>query len=944
MGNTNGADRRGAAKAFVRRWRDRGDERQDTQAFWLDLLTSVFDMRSAAEVCRFEHPVKTMASDHTGYADLWVEPARLIVEQKGADIDLAKKEPRQGRMVTPAEQARDYANGIPLSQRPRYIVACNFREFWFYDLELDPQCRKPYLTVTLDQLPDNLAAFAMLKGGEEAQAVLTRQVSVEAGRIMGELHRLASEAYAATGADPDDPKVHHALAVLMTRLMFLLFCEDSGIIEADAFKDYLRSFKYENYQTALQDLFAWLDTEDEDRNPFAEERLRKFPYMNGGLYRERIFLPPLGENFAHTLLVNASQEFNWAGVSPTVFGSIFEGALSHDHRRANGQHFTSIENIHRVLDPLFLDELEREFDQACSKDVAGGARTKALGLLNDKLGTLVFLDPAAGSGNFLTEAYLSLRRLENRIFIELQRDADAYQAYMPGFGEDEGHNLDVTVSLANFHGIELEDYACCVARTALWIAEQQANIATQRITGRPYQALPLNDYEGVVCADALTTDWNDVVPPEKVTYVVGNPPFLGARNQTPEQKAEVMAIYDNAKGSGNNDFASAWFKKASDYTSVGHGRCALVSTNSICQGEQVANVWSPIMAEGTHIDFAWPTFVWDSQSDDAAHVHVVIVGFSREDAGPRRLYTADGARKVGSINAYLADAPDTFVWSRTTPLGDVPRMGIGNKPIDGGFYLFTDEEKAEFLAKEPGAAQYFHPWIGSREFINGYNRWVLWLGDAKPSDLLKLPLCRERVEAVRDFRLSSKSKPTVKLAETPTRFHVENMPEGTSVVIPEVSSQRRKYIPMGFVGPDTFCSNKVRLIPNATIYEYGVLQSLTHNAWMRSVTGRLKSDYQYSAKVVYNNFIWPDPTPNQKAEVERCAQAVLDARKAYDDCSLAQMYDPDNAWMFPDLISAHDALDAAVEAAYGVDFGGDEERIVSHLFALYAEAVGEGDR
>lgn len=943
MGNTNGTDRRGAAKAFVERWQDRGDERQDTQAYWLDLLTSVFDLRNAAEVCRFEHPVKTMASSHTGYADLWVEPARLLVEQKGAGIDLAKKELRQGRMVTPAEQARDYANGIPLSQRPRYIVACNFREFWFYDLELDPQCNKPYLRLSLRDLPDNLAAFAMLEGGEEAQAVLTRQVSVEAGRIMGDLHRLASEAYVAAGADPDDPKVQHALAVLMTRLMFLLFCEDSGIIEADAFKDYLKSFKYENYQTALQDLFSWLDTKETDRNPFAEERLRRFPYMNGGLYRERIFLPPLGDSFAHTLLVNASQEFNWAGVSPTVFGSIFEGALSHDHRRANGQHFTSVENIHRVLDPLFLDGLEREFEEACAAPVAGGARTKALGRLNDKLGTLVFLDPAAGSGNFLTEAYLSLRRLENRIFIELQRDADAYQAYMPGFGEDEGHNLDVTVSLSNYHGIELEDYACCVARTALWIAEQQANIATQRITGRPYQALPLNDYEGIVCADALATDWNQVVPADKVTYVVGNPPFLGARNQTPGQKAEVMAVYDNAKGSGNNDFASAWFKKASDYTSVGHGRCALVSTNSICQGEQVANVWSPIMAEGVHIDFAWPTFVWDSQSDDAAHVHVVIVGFSRE-AGEKVLYTADGAKAVSNINAYLVDAPDTFVWSRTTPLGNVPKMGIGSQPIDDGNYLFTDEEKEAFLAKEPGAAPYFHPWIGSREFINGYTRWVLWLGEATPGDLLRLPLCRERIEAVRLYRLRSKRKQTLKAAETPNHFGTEIIASSSSVVVPRVSSERRRYIPMGFIDSSTFCSDAALLVPNATLYEYGVLQSLTHNAWMRTVAGRLKSDYRYSAGMVYNTFPWPSPTSEQKAEVERCAQAVLDARKVYDDCSLAQMYDPDNTWMFPDLISAHEALDAAVEAAYGVDFDGDEERIVSHLFGLYAEAVGEGDR
>lgn len=931
-------NQREAAQEFVDRWQGRGDEKQDTQVFWIDLLDHVFDIKNAAEICRFEYPVKTLASNHTGFADLWIEPAKLLVEQKSLGLDLGAPEMRQGRPVTPGQQGRDYANGIPLSQRPRYIIACNFAEFWFYDLELDPQCSKPYLKLPLAALPDNLAAFAMLKGGEEAQAVLTQRVSVAAGKIMGELHQLAAEAYVKAGADPDDPRIHHALSVLMTRLMFLLFCEDSGIIEANAFKDYLKQFNNNNYQMALQQLFSWLDTNDEDRKlVFADEALQKFPYMNGGLYREKIYLPPLGDDFAITLLLKASQEFNWAGISPTVFGSIFEGALSHDHRRENGQHFTSVENIHRVLNPLFLDQLEEEFEEACARPVAGGARTNALRRLNEKLGQISLLDPAAGSGNFLTEAYLSLRRLENRIFIEVQRDPDSYQAFLPDMGDASGHNLDVTVSLKNFHGIELEDYACCVARTALWIAEQQANIATQKITGRPYQALPLNDYEGIVCANALRIDWNDVVSADSLDYICGNPPFFGARNQSPEQKADVMAVFDHAKGSGNNDFVSAWFKKAADYTLHSHTCCALVATNSICQGEQVASVWEPIFSEGVHIDFAWPTFVWDSQSDDAAHVHVVIVGFSREKVEHKYLYTPETVIEVENINAYLADAPDVFVWSSTCPLGRVPKIGIGSQPIDNGNFLFTDEEKAAFLKKEPDATPYFHPWIGSKEFINGYTRWVLWLGEAKPSDLLKLPLCRERIEAVRQYRLKSKRKQTLEAAKRPNHFGTEIIATSHSIIIPETSSERRTYIPVGFINPDVFCSNAVRLIPNATIYEYGVLQSLTHNAWMRTVAGRLKSDYRYSAGMVYNTFPWPDPTAEQKDEVKRCAQVVLDARKNYDDCSLAQMYDPDNAWMFPDLMAAHSALDAAVEAAYGVDFGGDEEKIVAHLFKLYAE-------
>lgn len=963
MGNTNGADRRGAAKAFVRRWRDRGDERQDTQAFWLDLLTSVFDMRNAAEVCRFEHPVKTMASDHTGYADLWVEPARLLVEQKGAGIDLAKKEPRQGRMVTPAEQARDYANGIPLSQRPKYIVACNFREFWFYNLDLDPQCRKPYLTVSLDQLPDNLAAFAMLEGGEEAQAVLTRQVSVEAGRIMGDLHRLASEAYVAAGADPDDPKVHHALAVLMTRLMFLLFCEDSGIIEADAFKDYLKSFKYENYQTALQDLFAWLDTKDEDRNPYLsdDDPLRKFPYMNGGLYREKIFLPKLGDSFAHTLLVNASQEFNWAGVSPTVFGSIFEGALSHDHRRANGQHFTSVESIHRVLDPLCLDGLELEFEEACAAPVAGGARTKALGRLNDKLGTLVFLDPAAGSGNFLTEAYLSLRRLENRIFIELQRDSDAYQAYMPGFGEDEGHNLDVTVSLANFHGIELEDYACCVARTALWIAEQQANIATQRITGRPYEALPLNDYEGIVCANALRIDWNQVVPANRVTHICGNPPFLGSYRLDAVQKADRKNLF--GAGGGVLDYVACWYLKAAEYMGDEPIRAAFVSTNSICPGQQVEPLWRRLFSLGFHIDFAWTTFYWSSEADDPAHVHVVIVGFSKTEGKLRVLHrTREGETVLcDNINGYLMAAPDWFVTKSTRQVSGVPEMSKGFQATDHGFLLMDGIEKDLMEATDPGTSRWIRPFSMGADFVQGNERYCLWLPEATMADIAAHPLIEERVQACRDWRESqTKTGDAYKLRGTPQLLRPCNkFKDGTFIGVPKVTSANRAYIPMGFVTDGMIPGDKLYFIPTGSLFLFGVLMSRFHNAWMRMTCGRLKSDYSYSNTIVYNTFVFPAPTESQRAEVERCAQAVLDARAAHPDSSLAEMYDgispvPDGAtgtqarkfdrFAFSDLKAAHEALDAAVEAAYGVDFDGDEERIVSHLFGLYAEAVGEGDR
>lgn len=570
---------------------------------------------------------------------------------------------------------------------------------------------------------------------------------------------------------------------------------------------------------------------------------------------------------------------------------------------------------------------------ACEKPVAGGARTRALKELHEKVGGISVLDPAAGSGNFLTESYLCLRRLENNILLELQGAQNA-------FSFEELGDHDVLVSLRNFHGIELEDFACCVARTALWIAEKQADADTAKVTQRVYQELPLTDYEGIVNANALRIDWNDVVPASEVDYIIGNPPFIGARNQSSEQKSEMLSIFGDARNAGNIDYCGAWYAKACEFTRETSARCAFVSTNSVCQGEQVANLWKPLFDDGVHIDFAHRSFVWNSAASDEAHVHVIIVGFSHGE-GKRHLFEEGAAREVDNINAYLVNAPDEFVWNRRTPLCDVPSMGIGNKPIDGGNYLFSDEEKEAFLAQEPDAERFFHPWIGSREFLHSFRRWCLWLGDATFSDIKSLPLCRERIQAVREYRLASSSAPTRQLAERPTRFHVENMPTGSSIVIPKVSSQKRRYIPLGFIGPETLCSDLVFLVPNATLYHFGILHSIFHIAWMRTVCGRLKSDYRYSAGVVYNNFVWPEPSEEQRKYIESCAQTVLDARAGYPDASLADMYNPDNDFLFPELMKAHAELDAAVEAAYGVDFNGNEEKIVAHLFKLYAEKTGE---
>ena len=918
------------AEAFARKWEGRGNENQDTQLFWIELMQNVLGLEDAVSRVEFERPVSTAASSHEGYIDVLIPSAKVLIEQKSLGIDLARGEVRQGRKVTPAQQGLAYAQGMPLSQQPRYIVACNFAEFWVYDRERDSLCREPLLRLELAELPKNLAAVQFLKGSGEAPSTVSQAVSVEAGKIMAKLHAQVAEAF----DDPDAPENHHALSVLMTRLMFLMFCEDAGLTEPNAFRDYVSHFQAADLRRGLKELFVWLDTKPEDRDRYAEDWLKRLPYMNGGLFRERTEIPPLSEEFRHTLVVEGCQEFDWTGVSPTVFGSIFEGALSHDHRRANGQHFTNPENIHKVIDPLFLDALKAEFEEARSRPVAGGARRKALEDLHAKVGGISVLDPACGSGNFLTESYLCLRQLENRILLELAGE----QSFLSF--EDQGER-DVLVSLANFHGIELEDFACCVARTALWIAEKQADADTAKVTQRVYQELPLRDYEGIVCANALRIDWEDAVPASEVDYVIGNPPFIGYSNLTAGQKEDRADIF--GKAGGTLDYVACWHRKASDYVRGTHARCAFVSTNSICQGQQVEPLWRPLFEDGVRIDFAHQTFVWNSQATDEAHVHVIIVGFSREGVAPKLLFDGEGnVREVGNINGYLAAAPDAFVARRSKPICGVLPMVRGCQPTDNGQLLLTQEEHDELLSREPTAEPYIRPFSMGAEYINGVPRYCIWMDGADPAVLTRLPLVRERVQAVREFRLASKKAATRKKAATPWLFDEVRPPKGESyIAFPAVSSGRRKYIPTGFVTSGMIPGNKIYYVDGGGIYEFGILTSLFHNAWTRLVAGRLKSDFNYSNTIVYNNFVWPEPSDAQRGEIERCARAVLDARAAHPDATLADMYDPDNDFLFPDLMAAHRSLDAAVEAAYGVDFGGDEERIVAHLFRLYAERIGE---
>lgn len=912
-----------AAKQFVKDWTGRGDEKQETQVFWIALLQNVFGVEQATKAIEFEVPVKL---SHTSFIDGYIKDTHVLIEQKGADIDLKKGyKQSDGSMLTPFQQARRYAGYLPHNMNPRWIVVCNFKEFHIHDMNRPNDTPE---VIKLEELENEHSRLQFLVDTGNERIKKEMQISLQAGELVGKLYDVLLKQYNSPASE-DELK---SLNMLCVRLVFCLYAEDAGIFGApNMFHNYLRGFQTKNVRTALIDLFKVLDTKIADRDPYMDEDLAAFPYVNGGLFaEENIIVPRFTEEIVDLLLSKASEDFDWSEISPTIFGAVFESTLNPATRRGGGMHYTSIENIHKVIDPLFFDALSEEL-KSIEAITVKKTRDKKLEEFQKKIAGLTFLDPACGSGNFLTETYLSLRRLENKAVALRLGDQII-------LGDSADFN-PIQVSIGQFYGIEINDFAVTVAKTALWIAESQMMKETEEIVRMHLDFLPLTSYANIVEGNAVRVDWNGVVPREKLDYIMGNPPFIGARLMGQAQKDDINVIFDGWKNAGNLDYVSCWYKKAADLMVGTKIRSALVSTNSVTQGEAVANLWKPLFDTGIHIDFAHRTFIWDSEAKVKAHVHCVIVGFSAADnPTPRIIYDGERYQTAKNINAYLLDAENVFVDSRSKPICDIPEIGIGNKPIDGGFYLFQKEEMEAFISKEPASAKWFMPWYGSQEFINRSPRYCLWLGKCPPNELRKMPECLKRVEAVREFRLTSKSAGTRKLADKPTRFHVENMPTGNFVVVPEVSSERRRYVPMGFMSPDVLCSNLVKIIPNATLFHFGVLTSNVHMAWMRAVCGRLKSDYRYSKDVVYNNFPWPTPTDAQRAKIEQTAQAILDARALYPDCSLADLYD--EVTMPPELRKAHQQNDKAVMQAYG--FWGKlntETECVAELMKMYQELI-----
>ena len=908
-----------AAEAFAHRWQGRGYEKGDSQLYWTELLTEVFGIENPSTFIKYEEQVKV---DKTNFIDGHIPSTRVLIEQKSLDKDLRKGIVQSdGTVLNPFQQAKRYVANMPLSEHPRWIVTCNFKEFLVYDME-QPNGEPEH--ILLENLGKEYYRLQFLVDVKSEHLSKEMEVSMKAGEMVGKIYEKLLEQY----IDPTNADSLKSLNILCVRLVFCLYCEDSGVFgRRDMFHDYLVKYDAENTRAALIRLFKVLNTPLEERDPYLMESLAVFPYVSGGLFEEEnIEIPRFTDEIRHILLQNASLDFDWSEISPTIFGAVFESTLNPDTRRSGGMHYTSVENIHKVIDPMFLDELRTELDTILEEEKVPRQRKKRLEAYQERLASLTFLDPACGSGNFLTETYLSLRRLENRAIME-----ETYGQTMLGdFIADP-----IRVNIRQFYGIEINDFAVVVAKTALWISEAQMMHETEKIIHKDLEFLPLRNYANIHEANALRIDWNDVVPKEQLDYIMGNPPFVGYSLQSKEQKDDLTALM---KGFGKNiDYVAGWYYKASELIQNTNVRCALVSTNSITQGEQVAAIWKPLFEQfGIHFDFAYRTFRWDSEASLKAHVHCVIIGFSCINV-PKVIYDNDKQKAVDNINAYLIDGPTVFIDNRKKPISNVPEMTKGSSPVDGGNLIIEVDDYEDFIAREPEAKKYIHRFVGAREFLHNLPRYCLWLEGASPKELSSLTLIKNRIAKVKDFRLASTKAATRKFADMPTRFMELRQPKGDYIIVPRVSSENRRYIPMGFMNKDVICSDSNIMIPEITIYHFGVLESNVHMAWMRIVCGRLKSDYRYSNTIVYNNFPWPTPTEEQRAKIEQTAQQILDARAKYPDSSLADLYD--ELTMPVELRRAHQLNDRAVMEAYGFPIKNDftESRCVAELFKMYQE-------
>ena len=956
-----------SAKEFVAFWKDKGDEKQETSRFWIGLLDSVLGIKNASNYIEFEKPVKLK---HTSFIDGYISSTKVLIEQKGSKIDLAKAYPQSdGANLTAFQQAKRYADELPYDLRPRWIVVSNFTEIHVHDMN---QPHSEPEIILLENLEKEFYRLQFLVDERNEKIRREEEVSLQAGILVGKLYDALIKEY----LEPDEHSFR-SLNILCVRLVFCLYAEDAGFFETrTSFEDYIKSFNVPNLRKAIIDLFKGLDTKLENRDKY-DTSLKPFPYVNGGLFAaEDIEIPNFTQEIVD-VLVNDCAPFDWHEISPTIFGAVFESTLNPDTRRTGGMHYTSIENIHKVIDPLFMDELTAEFEKICATTNAK-SKTDKLHAFQEKLGNLKFLDPACGSGNFLTETYLSIRRLENKVISLLNNGEKVL-----GFDEF------IKVKINQFYGIEINDFAVTVAKTALWIAESQMMTETEKIIGMNLDFLPLTTNAFIVEGNALRMDWETLKPIDEdvhlndglfagfateldgskiqYDYIMGNPPFVGHQWRNKNQQTDMDLVFTDFDGNyGKLDYVCSWYKKAADLMQKTKITCAFVSTNSICQGESVATMWKPLFEKfNLSMNFAYKTFRWDSESTQKAHVHCVIIGFSCHTdsenlrfSNEKRIFNSDGTEIVAkNINGYLLDAPNVFIQNRGKSLNPThPQMSKGSQPTDGGNLILSESEHDELIKKYPAVKKFIKQFMGAEEFINNKKRYCLWLKDISPNEYRKIPPIMERLEKVREMRCKSPTASVRRDADTPMLFTQIRQPETDYLVVPEVSSEKRKYIPVGFMCKDVIASNLLQIIKDANLFMFGVLASNIHNAWMRIVCGRLESRYRYTP-AVYNNFPWVLPktetsldvsnpcgniftcTKEQATKIEQTAQAILDARAKYPDCSLADLYD--ELTMPIELRKAHQANDRAVMEAYGFAKDMTESEIVAELFKMY-EKLTEG--
>mgnify|MGYP002524437128 FL=1 len=936
------------AKFFVKKWQGKGKERQDDKTFWEDLLEDVFGVEKARDIIEVQKTVKFQGS--TKAIDIYIKPSKVVIEQKSRGVSLDKKEEQSDKtMLSPFDQAQRYYNWLDQPEQGRYIVTCNFEEFRIFD---NFNKRKEQVVIKLDELPKRWKQLAFLTETylqKEEQEKHERLVASKASEFVRLLYKELRK-----DNKGKDKSVLHTLNVFCVRVVFCLFAEDAGLFPKDIFRHFIEAYSAIQLQEKFGQLFLALNTEVAKRSEVYDKLIASFPYVNGGLFaKDTLYSNPVISDDVRELLLHNSEQlgnpdtgepFSWGNISPTNFGCIFESTIDKEVRDSGGMHYTTPENIHRAIDPLFLDQLKKRLNEIIESDDYDDSykRDQDLEAFRLHLANLRFLDPACGSGNFLTEIYKALYRLDMKAFKHM-----SFKERERSFSNESPSKI----SIYQFYGIEINDFAASVAKTAMWISQCQMLIETGKMLGIELVGFPLLKYEQIHCADALLCDWNKVLKRNRknLIYIVGNPPFLGSKNKSfgkeqKESKAQAMPkAIDGVKlwpNSGDLDFVCAWYAKAADYMrGFNNVETAFVSTNSITQGEQVATLWEPLVNYyKLKIRFAWKSFRWFNKADNMAHVHCVIIGLTKNTKAQQTcsLYEVDKAPiMTNSINSYLLPAEQIFIKSASKPIGDVPQIGIGNKPIDNQNYIFTEEQMDEFVNKEPSSKPLFHPYYGAKEFINNKPRYCLWLGDCTPAELTSLPLCQQRIKAVREFREKSTSPQTRELANKPTRFHVENMPSSEYILIPCHSSENRTYIPMGFMSPKCISSNAVLIVPTADKAVFGVLESRIHMAWMKVVCGRIKSDFRYSGDVVYNNFPWHTLTEEQKISISESAESILQARASFPDSTLEQLYKPE---LMPSvLVDAHRKNDRIVAKAYGIDLNLTDEEIALILMRRSVE-------